>query len=215
MQADGQQKAEKARQQTLADETARQTTFRRQGIHNVEQAAEQSARPAVDQALAQNTDRREANLAAVTGAPPAATPNGIGGNAVVAGALDANRGRTNAMLSQTNAALANTGGWGDALFGIQRAGQRSAEGVAQAIGNARGSGGTLGGRLAADAYAGSNLRTAGNGVVALGALAPGALSASGYGSGGGWLSAFGGRDGGFKSGGTGDLSGLAMSSGGL
>jgi hypothetical protein len=187
MQAQGQERAQKERQQTLAVETQNQAGARRGGIQAVEQAAAESTRPAVDQTMGTNTQRREANLAEVTAAPTAATPNGIGGNSVVSSALGANRDRNAAVLGQTNAALASSGGWSDALFGLQRTGQRSAENVAQAIGNARGSASTFPARLAADAYAGAGQRLAGDGLVAAGALGPGAAKQIGNSN---WLSYF-------------------------
>jgi hypothetical protein len=195
LQMAGQQKAVNAQRDAANAERIRQRGYQDQQAASVAQATDRAAAPRVEQDMAAETARREADLRAVSQPQTAYLPGQDSGPQIVRDEVDRNRSVASAFTNQQAGARANLGGWQDALFGVNRDLGRFGQDITTQSGFAQGSRALLPGDTDAARMRGQGLRTAGD-LFQIGSMV--AAPAAGMFRGGGALSSLFARQGGAK-----------------
>lgn len=167
-QIQGQQKAERQRQQTAAEAEAVQSKSREDALR-ASAEGRQGYEPENLQAEAERAgaDRAEGYRRAVV-SPAEYLPGQSQGGGAVRDYIDRTRGENDKFTGQQATALAELSGWSDALFGAEQRRQRGIERVSLADSASRGNAGGLASRLALAGQAGAGNRTIGDALVGAG-----------------------------------------------
>lgn len=171
----GQSDARKAQKSAVAAEITRQGDTRRHQLESIANTTNGIDRQSTDAATQEGAASRGAEYSAASA--PAGTeylPGQANAPQVVRDAVDQKQGAAGAYVGQQGQALANLGGWSDALFGTRRKIARNAQGIGIDATDAKASASLLGTDLAGAGFDGMGMRTAGDIGVAAGTLGAGA-----------------------------------------
>lgn len=182
LQIAGQNQAAKAQTNAAAaqaavkrDALAKQGAYRDQNMASVQQTTQQASPDALAASTAGSAAKRSADYTAATASPTDAALSGsAGGNQFVSDALSKSRAANDQYFAGQSGALANMGGWSDALQGLNFSLGRNAQGINTTNSFARGDASLLPGQLRAiqpKAGAGRTLSGLGDLVVGGGQLA--------------------------------------------